>query len=344
MIYGPSFGTMAQAITFGITLLKTFLTGFALSTGTNLLVFPVNSRKVVFMEMTGYLKGLSSVWNAQTNYLHSFQGVNLSSLDTHQKDGTGSHSWRRRKGQRTTEKSVDISLVSVETEALKKSAAAIIALNGKLHADLLFAKREFGFGKLSGSDLSEIVKLMRLTLLPTVGLSCIVDICERVSKFQQWDKLSHLDEREGLKQAPDPSRKSFADWQAIMEALQMPFADLVTVLNEGIQHVLYTLELEKRPRKQGIDDHSDIESKGKSSKPGQLEFSKYFEHKIQGFQEVRKLILKTWCKERGVQLPADTFETPVNWAEYHGNPDGSQRERDQRQIFLILYVSLELLP
>jgi hypothetical protein len=53
--YGPLFPTIAAGESLIKQLLEGFLTAFAISTGVNLFIIPVNSRTVVFKEFTGYL-------------------------------------------------------------------------------------------------------------------------------------------------------------------------------------------------------------------------------------------------------------------------------------------------
>ena len=345
MIYGPIFSTVSQATSFAVTLLKAFLTGFALCTGTSLFIFPVNSRKVVFSEIIGYLKCMNAVWDAQTAYFHSHEHANVfASTEKREGDPSRSKIPRKRGVQKKTKANVPFQTVSAEAEALKGAEGAAITIHGKLHADLTFAKREFAFsGKLSGSNMAEIFRLLQLVLLPTIGLSAIADMFERIAKFRKWDRLDDTSSK-GTTDVPDSSRQSFAEWQATMRALCKPFAAMMVVMSEAIQHVLYTLELEKRPKTDIKADREDIESRGNMAEPEENNFAAYFEHKLQDFQQSRKEMLRLWCEERGVQLPADSFESSAEWPNSYDNPDESHHRRDQRQVFLILYVREEPSP
>jgi hypothetical protein len=59
--YGPMFPTIEAGETLIKELLEGFLTAFAISTGVNLFIIPVNSRTVVFKEFTGYLGAVRGI-------------------------------------------------------------------------------------------------------------------------------------------------------------------------------------------------------------------------------------------------------------------------------------------
>ena len=59
--YGPLFPTMAAGESLIKQLLEGFLTAFAISTGVNLFIIPVNSRTVVFKEFAGYLGAVRGI-------------------------------------------------------------------------------------------------------------------------------------------------------------------------------------------------------------------------------------------------------------------------------------------
>lgn len=73
MVYAPQFSTMTQAEAFARKLLISFLTGFGISSGVSLIIFPLTSREVVSKEMTGYVASLRGALQANLDYLHSLE-------------------------------------------------------------------------------------------------------------------------------------------------------------------------------------------------------------------------------------------------------------------------------
>ena len=70
---GTQFGTTAVAVAFVKTLIKSFLTGFALAAGVHFLVFPTNARTPVWGEMTGMLGAMRRLVDAQMAYMHGLE-------------------------------------------------------------------------------------------------------------------------------------------------------------------------------------------------------------------------------------------------------------------------------
>lgn len=311
-------------------ILAAWLTGFALSTGANLFIFPLTSRKVIFKEMTGYLKALSGTWRAQLAYIQAFHRKNLFAAPEESIKDPEGHG-------HTHGKSTPAFPVASETKAVKDATIALIGAHGKVRADLTFGKREMAIGKLSGSDLSEMFRLLRLVLLPTIGMSSSPDIFERLAHFQRWNEMSTSTEKRPL-DIPLTFKENFEDWQSIMQMIHGPFKLLIDSMCEAVEHVCLRLELEQ-PAKKFASSHNDIEANAETSRPGSETFAKSFERTIDSFDLKSKESLQSWCHEKGVNVPEDAFETlsdsleDVDMLNY-----GTVYERYQRQAFMILYV------
>lgn len=159
---GPSMTTNAAVQFFIQELLTAMLTALALALGVNTLVFPVSCRLVVFKEFAGAFGLLRK--------LVLLQKVYLSSLET---DATFNAAMQTE----TFLAKADGEAISDEAEpkltkeaeaakALEEMGAKLRELEGKLHADMPFAKRDVAWGKLDADDLSEIYTLFRHVYIP----------------------------------------------------------------------------------------------------------------------------------------------------------------------------------
>lgn len=331
--YAPQFATMAQGITFSRRLIEAFLTGFAIAIGVSFLVFPLTSRTVVLKTMTGYIKALSGALKAQSNYLQSLEDRNAFGYPPQLED-------QARPGKEESPRPHDPEAFSLEStpeaKALKAAVAIVAEMYGKISGDLAFAKRETAYGKLDASDLSDLVKLMRQVMLPIIGMSSVADIFSRVAKRQGW--CTHADDASERLGRPDEVKNMEKEqWSEIMRTLHHPFEVLTGWMNQGLQHVLFTLELEKNPTKQTNNAHSpDLEANGDAIEPGDKHFADVLSTKIDQFYEQRKVTLDTWCRQKGMDLQ---HQGP----QHSGSGSGmaiTDHQRHQRQLYLILYVSL----
>lgn len=338
MTYGPQFPTMATAESFVRRLLIAFSTGFGIATGVSLLVFPVNSRTVVFKEITGCLQAVTGVLKAQSSYMSAMENEDMFRPPpaTPQEEGT-EHDNKHHLFHRHQKAQVPQHPLAPQAAALKGAAAALVGVYGKLHGDLTFGKREIAYGKLDGDDISEIFKQLRLILLPVVGLSSIIDIFNRLSAMQGWDKPQE-------DAATDASEQQVVhEWQDIMKTLHEPFAEMTQIMNMGIDHVLLALEFQKPPKSskksKGDAKSDDIEAKGELMQPGQQGFAKYMDKQIVEFYQARKVTLYDWCESRNISL---SFENPkngnLNWDEHLDTASKSERVRGQKQLFAVLYM------
>ncbi|CAL8575786.1 hypothetical protein XPA_001690 [Xanthoria parietina] len=225
--YAPQFATMAQGIAFGRRLFEAFLTGFAIAIAVSFFVFPLTSRMVVLRTTTGYIKALSSALKAQSAYLQSLEDRNAFGQLPRWED-------EAHRG-RETEKSPTVGVIT--------------ELHGKISGDLAFAKREIAYGKLDASELSEILKLMRQVMLPIIGMSSVADIFSRVAERQGW-WIHEDDAPEHLGRSDEVKEMEMEQWSEIMRTLHQPFEVLTCWMNQGLQHVLFTLELEENSVKQ----------------------------------------------------------------------------------------------
>ena len=304
----------------------------------------MTSRTVLLKQITGFLGGLQGSLKAQAIYLQSLEredmfGTNLGTLDD-PNEHKGTQSKKSKVKQPKTEK-------GLEANTLKTTMSSLGELHGKMSGELVFAKREVAYGKFDATDLEQMVKLSRSILLPINGMSSIADIFDRIAESRGWkslanDQLQEQDNIESIK------ANEVAQWNHIMKALHSPFEVMTEAMNEGLQHVLYILELAEQPKKdksypkaQTDSVTRDVEAAGDAAKPGDKEFSRFLTKKVDRFYDQRKLTLATFCQQKGINVDHNVFGDPLN-SVLHGVTNGediSHNKKNQRQLYLILYVS-----
>ena len=240
--YAPQFAQMAQGIAFVKRLLEAFMAGFGVAAIVSVLIFPMTSREVFLKQAAGYVGALQGALKAQSAYLYSLENPDVlgtpeeENLQDTDEDLPALHQTQTHKPKPTP-----------EAAALKAAVGAVGELYGKLSTDIAFAKREFGYCKLDASDFGELLRLLRLIMIPVMGMSSIADIFDRLADRRGWraSPSGTLEEREALKKARDTEK---SNWSKIMKSLHDPFEVLTASMDEGLRHALYTLELSKPPK------------------------------------------------------------------------------------------------
>ena len=331
------------------------LTGFAIAAGVSFFVFPMTSRTVVVKQATGYIKGIQGAFKNQAAYLRSLEDADISGSPTESDDDTANDGITPNGELKKTTTATRFE-IGPEAEKLKASIRALGELHGKLKGDLAFAKRELAYGKLDAEDLEQISKHLRGILLPLIGMGSVVNIFQRVSENLDR-KDSEVDRRNTDDQGTDGTTDSKgtvkARWSEIMRALHSPVEEMTEAMDEGLQHVLYALELAKPPKnreakREGNDTNNaseDVEAKGDAVKPGDKQFATYLAEKIEGFSQKRNVMLNNWSKQKtDAGLSSDRFDHlphPAQMPDVDGH-DQTQHQRNQWQIYLVLYLEFLL--
>ena len=240
--FAPQFSTMAQGIAFVKRLLEAFMAGFGIAAIVSFLIFPMTSREVFLKQAAGYISALQGALKAQSNYLCSLENPDvLGTPDKEDFQETDKDLPASRQTQTHKPK------LTPEAAALKAAVGAVGELYGKLSTDIAFAKREFGYCKLDASDFGELVRLLRMIMIPVMGMSSIADIFDRIADRRGWRESATgtLEEKEALKKTKDIEK---SNWSKIMKSLHDPFDVLTASMDEGLRHALYTLELGKSPK------------------------------------------------------------------------------------------------
>jgi hypothetical protein len=312
---------MKIGLSFARQLLLAQLTGLGVATGVSLFILPVSCRTLVTKQITSYLGALQKCLLAHKALLQNLEG----------KDAMSSML-------------ILGSKPSPETIAVKASIGTLTTLHGKLQIDLPFAKKEIAYGKLRPDHFKELNKLLRMVMLPTIGMGSIIDILQQLATLRGWteDAIQNLGEME----TADRDR-SLREWTSNMKLVHEPFEGIINVMVEAVEHVLLQLQFKKRPNikpDSGIASTTDdIESTAQATAPGDPGFAAYLARKSVGFYQEKHLTLMEWARKRGIELPDDFFDhpnsVPYQFSKEYKQQGDAQRQQRQRQLYLLLYVS-----
>ena len=320
---------MAAGQAFIKRLLEAFLTGFGIATAVNLFVFPISARDVVFKDAVGYINALQVGLKAQTAYLKVLEDKDMFS---------------------PADESSKKSNATAGAERLKAALGGIGAIHGKYHGDLDFAKKEIAFSKLDAKDLGEMFTLFREVMLPMHGMGSVADIFDRLAKKKGWQEETKSMDSSTNQAEKETKAMDVQQWNEIFKAVHDPFDAMTETLHEGLQHVLYTLELEKKPgkkilesRKQESSNETDLEAQGGIIKAGDPAFAEQLQTNIKKYFSSREVALRIWSKQKGIDLPESVFTNPSTTQTIHfEGKDIQQHRRDQQQLYLILYLEFLL--
>jgi hypothetical protein len=325
MIYGPQFPNMAAAEAFMKQLLVAILTGYGIGAVISLLVFPLNSRQVVFGEIAAYIASLRGVLKANLDYMQSLEREDMFAA-------TATNTLHENPPK------------SEEAKVLKKRINALSALHGKLSADLPFAKREIAIGKLGPDDLQDILKLLRLVVVPCSGLSCMADIFVRIAEDSGWDQnidLHDAQPQDAHNEGEKMRIEAINEWHALMKRLRGPFEKITQTIDDGLEHVRIVLQLGgKSSKARHLED-------GLDPQPGHPEFAAHFRRLSTELDGSKKIMLREWCHLHDIQLPDNFFDDgktdfdAPQWMHEHMLAEPHRKLR--RQLFMCLYMEFLLI-
>ncbi|KAI7090836.1 hypothetical protein KC356_g1142 [Hortaea werneckii] len=327
MVYAPQFSSMALAQSFARRLLEAFLTGFAISTACSLIVFPLTSRQVVFKDMSGYIMSLRAAIKANLDYMHSLEETDV--FAPHRVNTAG-----------------DEVAGSKEADAFKDKMRGLAALHAKTSTDLPFAKREVAIGRLGPDDLQKTFRMLRIVMLPVLGLSCMSDVFQRIAEERGWDcarSFADIPLSEAHGEEEKLRIESVIEWHELMKRLREPFESITNTIDEGLEHVAILLQLAPAPKRRSADE----ENNASNPKPGEKGFPAIYDRRAIEFLESKKEMLRAWCAMHDIELPGDFFDNPDSkdfkappWMNHASL--SNDRKRLRRQLFMCLYMEFLL--
>ena len=167
-----------------------------------------------------------------------------------------------------------------------------------------------------------------MVFVPILGLSSMIDVLQRRAETMHWDDDALP---EGHRKANDEQIDSL---HFIMKQLREPFAAMTGEITGAFQHVLLTMELVKAPKAKADDE----ESKGDKVPPGSLGFADACRKRVDEFYNSKEITLQKWCNDKGIEIPENFFEESFVMPEKMCMADERLRERNQRQLFFVLYM------
>ena len=314
----PLMPNMTAGNAFGKSLIIAELVGMAVATGVSLVIMPVSCRTLVVKLFTDYLSAIRVCLQAQKWLLHSLEShdamADLLTVDCTPRQ---------------------------EALAVRRAIDGIFAVHAELQANLPFAKQEISWGKLGSGEFTELNKLLRFIMLPVTGMGSVMDILQQIAKVKGWTKehINSLSEED-----KSDREQGIVDWNNNMKLIHDSIGEVMNVMDEGIEHILLRLELKTRPKqKKSAPELEDVESKAQSTASGEGGFATYLEAKITTFYTGKQLNLTKWGKLHGIELPPDFFDHPYdvtsNLLHETGTQGQQRRLQNQRQLYLLLYVS-----
>ena len=307
---------------------------------------------IVLKQTAGFISGLQGALKAQAGYLQSLETEDAFSAESKpQEEPSNGESHESQRDNRAPQQK---SSTSLEAQKLRTAIGALGELHSKLGGELAFAKREIAYGNLDAEDLKELFKLCHSVFTPITGMSSIAYIFDRGDEKRGCGSMSSMSSEfqnvfQGKNSNEKTEEKEKTRWNDILKTMHGSFETMTEALDEGLQHALYTLQLtkpkkENEVRKIQVADQTtqDVEGRGDSIRPGDTGFATYLTRKIDNFYDQRKLTLTVWCRQRGVSPDENLFKNPVIPAPriHIENEDLWQHHRSQRQLYLILYVSV----
>lgn len=291
-----TFTTVNEGLSFVAMLLKAFMIGFAIATGVSLLILPITSRGHVFDDIKSYVAQVDAILQSQISFVDASSTTDV---------------WTGGRDQEV--------ILESKKQQLQSSVMKLNALQGKLQSDLVYAKNEFAWGKLSAADLNKIGDLLRNVFLPLSGMAMLPDILDMVVQNDDCPSEGSRDNHNG------------SQTEDIVRTLLSHLTDCNDLMHSGLQYALLVLELIKpkhlerqRKSQNGSTGVTDEESKGNTFDPLQEDFTVCFEQ-----------ALHRYCS-RHQDLPSamTALEAFSSSADRH---DGSSSNVRQ-EFFLVVYM------
>ncbi|ORY68434.1 uncharacterized protein BCR38DRAFT_423239 [Pseudomassariella vexata] len=311
-------------------ILTAMLAAFGIAAGCSLLIFPMSSRKVTFLQMKGGLMLLRGALQQETVYLQSLEREDMFAVPA---DVSGAVD--PKEGDKNHTKAGPIT--TPEVRALQQTIASIRELAGKIQTDLPFAKRDFAYGKLDSHDLKAIFCCFRSCFIPVIGISTVIDIFQRIAERRGWT-TDELTPPEVVAEKNEEKRI----WNEIMKQLHEPCQLLAEAMDQGLEHAGIQLEILPKPpsttkakKAAAFETDADVEAKGDLVQPGDPAFAEALAQKVRKFAHMKHGILQNWAKERGLMRDEALLQDGNRIPLSHG---GVKHEHNQSQLFVLLYL------
>jgi hypothetical protein len=166
---GPSIGTTAAAESFVRELLLANLFGMGLATGVCLIIVPISSRMIVvgeFRRLIGLLRNLVRLQGEHFVRLAQEEDYLTGAINGQAQDACRDKTKSPSRKTATVAKGTSELRASTTASRLDETVKEIRHLAGKLHGDMVFAKRDVAWGKLDAKDFADIFTLLYNITIP----------------------------------------------------------------------------------------------------------------------------------------------------------------------------------
>ncbi|KAI5203696.1 hypothetical protein E4T39_04007 [Aureobasidium subglaciale] len=300
---------------------RCYLTGVAISFISGIFIYPVTCRSEIFEVQKKYIRSAQDVLQQALCYIQSTRDVCKPLVDSTQPQNS-SHEFQ-------------IRTADDEGDILQQRVSTLKTLYVKMHAELIMAKREVAWGKMSAVDITTTSDLCRRVLMPIGGLAHLKDLYKAVDKRCRSAPDINADSTSKMS-----TEDNDAVWSNSIRALIVPANDLVNAIVDGLEHVGLVLEIihESKPsRRAGSKDQPDLESRGELMIPGDSKFTAGLESVLTQFKTDRLDSLTSWLENEDHTSPRATISREM--PTIHNHIDSSKFEplHDQR-LNLVLYT------
>jgi hypothetical protein len=313
--YAPTFPNMDAGMNFVRRMLITYLTGFGIATGVNLIVIPLTSRLTTAKQYAGLLGLMKLALVTQGSFMETVGNAHQRTTDN--------------KGAET-----DTSDVKKKAQELKTNLLKVSELFSKTKIELSFAKKEFGIGKLGPDEYGDIFTRLADIVLPIMGMSTFLDIMSTLQdrKIRRNKLVDGHELLEAIRMLES------SEWMEAIAVSREAYHNAKGVFIMGLTHVGLVLELTPKPKAPKGDVEKDAAA---TPKPGDPTFSAFLAKAVDDYHQHRMTAIQKWCEKKGIDLPPTFFNSPhaeYRWKDSKSMSDSVRQTQNQQQLYLILYM------
>ena len=264
-VYAPDIPVMSVGYRFIGSLLKTFLTGFAITAGVSLLIFPKTSRKNAALQSAGFVKlakGCLSVLNRPLKHQ-----VGSNECDsTHLSPGA----------EKIEKHNIKASKAPPDIRQLLRRMNDLYA---KISIEVSESYKELSISRLSSKETGVLKEYFAKILITMAGSRMVGDHNGEVDSQHDMKVSSNISSLEHEKQ-PQTQPDGMIERQRGV---------LIQALLGGLDHIALTCGLEKPSRSHAMDLEKDAQ---RNPKPGETGYDKFLQTTLSGFREHRSFLIR----------------------------------------------------
>jgi Putative ER transporter, 6TM, N-terminal len=310
----PHFPNTTVIRSFLSSLSKAVFLGLGIGTGVSLFILPISLKSLVVKQLSGLMMGVKAALNAYRTFIFTLGDE-----------------------ERVSEALLDDQEVLPYVSAVNSAFATVSAANSKLQVDLSLAKREIGVDMFGPAELKGINKCLRLVIIPMLGLNSVADVLKNFSRSRGWRPGMELNEEEQALRA-----QAIKEWASNMRLVRDSVDSIIGIMIEAIDHIQIKLSMTPKPKKA-----LDLEGASAGDAPGGPAFAGRLDRISTEFYSTKHRTLIDWAKMRGVDIPEDFFVNPdgppINIPDSVKKETIDRHQQNQRQLYVLLYVSEQLL-